>query len=87
MAGSLVIDGRHQMPGWRPLKLTVRLDGVITQELVLRRRGPFSLTVAMPPKLEPTVLEVEANRTFCPRYRGNTDSRRLSCLIDEVRYK
>lgn len=84
-AGSLVITGRHEMPGRRSLKLTVRLDGVITQELVLRRRGPFSLAVALPPKLEPTVLEVEADRTFCPRHRGHQDRRRLSCLIDEVR--
>jgi glycosyltransferase involved in cell wall biosynthesis len=86
-ARSLVISGRHEIPGWRPLKLTVRLDDVITRELVLRQRGPFSLAVAMPPKLGPTVLEVEADRTFCPRYRGKQDRRRLSCLIDEVRYE
>jgi hypothetical protein len=85
LGGSLVINGRHQMPGRRPLKLTVRLDGVTIRELVLQQRGPFSLAVALPPKLEPTVLEVEADRTFCPRYHGSQDGRRLSCLIDEVR--
>ena len=86
-ARNLVIRGRHEIPGRKPLKLTVRLDGVLTRELVLGKRGPFSVAVGVAPKLETALLEVEADRTFCPRYRGKQDSRRLSCLIDEVRYE
>ena len=86
-ARNLVIRGRHEIPGGRPLKLAVRLDGVLTRELVLGKRGPFAVAIAVAPKRGTAILEVEADRTFCPRYRGKQDARRLSCLIDEVRYE
>jgi glycosyltransferase involved in cell wall biosynthesis len=86
-ARNLVISGRHEIPGSKPLRLTFRLDGMVVRELELRKRGPFSLVVAVDPRSGTTVLDIEADRTFCPRYRGKRDARRLSCLIDEVRYE
>jgi glycosyltransferase involved in cell wall biosynthesis len=82
---TLTVRGRHEIPGWRPLRLTLRLNAVTTKDFVLRQRGPFSLTVTIPDQPAATILEIEANRTFCPLYRGHRDSRKLSCVIDEVR--
>jgi glycosyltransferase involved in cell wall biosynthesis len=83
--GCIEVRGRHQMPGRRPLHLTVFVDGVSAGEHVLRARGPFTLHVPIARAGERTVtLEIVANRTFCPIYRGRRDGRTLSCLIDSL---
>ena len=58
-ARNLVIRGRHEIPGWRPLKLAIRLDGVLTGEFALGKRGPFSVAIAVAPKSGTAILEVE----------------------------
>jgi glycosyltransferase involved in cell wall biosynthesis len=79
------VRGRHQMPGRRPLHLTMFVDGVPAGEHVLRARGPFIVHVPIVRAGERTVaLEIVADRTFHPIYRGRRDGRALSCLIDSL---
>jgi hypothetical protein len=67
------------------LHLTVFVDGVSAGEHVLRARGPFTVHVPIARAGERTVtLEIVADRTFCPIYRGRRDGRTLSCLIDSL---
>jgi len=83
--GCIEVRGRHQMPGRRPLHLTVFVDGVPAGEHVLRARGPFTIHVPIVRAGERTVaLEIVADRTFHPIYRGRRDGRALSCLIDSL---
>jgi len=85
-ATRIVIRGRHEMPGRHPLMLSVFLDHVSTGAHVFHHRGPFTIEAALPETDEQTVrLEIVANRTFRPLYRGFRDARLLSWILDDVR--
>jgi hypothetical protein len=62
-------SGRHQMPGRRPLHLTVLVDGVSAGEHVLRREDVHRPCYRAGGERTVT-LEIVADRRFCPIYRG-----------------
>ena len=84
--GALVIHGRHEMPGRRPLTLSIFVNGVSLGTHVLSDPGPFTLHAPCPATDDGGLrLEIIADRTFRPMYRGSRDPRPLSCIIDDVR--
>jgi glycosyltransferase involved in cell wall biosynthesis len=83
---TVMIRGRHLMPGRRPLMLSVLVNGASLGTHVLSTRGPFTIHVPCSNTAGgPLHLEIVAHRTFRPVFRGSTDARLLSCLIDDVR--
>ena len=85
-AGTIVIHGRHEMPGRRFLELCVFVEDVSIGTHVVRTRGPFTIEVPLPAIDKPTLrLEIIANRAFRPFYRGHLDGRLLSWRLDDVR--
>ena len=85
---SVVIHGRHEMPGRRPLTLSVFVNGASLGTHVLSDRGPFTIHAACPATEDGCLrLEIIADRTFRPMYRWSRDPRPLSCIIDDVRVR
>jgi glycosyltransferase involved in cell wall biosynthesis len=85
---AVVIRGRHEMPGRRPLTLSIFANGVSLGAHVLRDHGPFTIHAACLPTDDGALrLEIIADRTFRPMYRGSRDPRPLSCIIDDVRVR
>ena len=84
----LVIRGRHEMPGRRPLMLSVFANGASLGTHVLSDPGPFTIHATCPATDDGCLrLEIIADRTFRPMYRGFRDPRPLSCIIDDVRVR
>jgi len=85
---AVVIRGRHEMPGRRPLTLSIFANGVSLGAHVLSDPGPFTIHAACPPTDDGVLrLEIIADRTFRPMYRGSRDPRPLSCIIDDARVR
>ena len=85
-ATTVEIRGRHFMPGRRPLVLSVMVNGASVGTHSLFARGPFTIHVPCAKTDDGRVhLELVAHRTFRPIARGSRDTRRLSCIIDDVR--
>jgi glycosyltransferase involved in cell wall biosynthesis len=85
---AVVIRGRHEMPGRRPLTLSIFANGVSLGTHVLSDPGPFTIHAACPSTDDGTLrLEIIADRIFRPMYRGSRDPRPLSCIIDDVRVR
>ncbi len=63
-----------------PLKLTIRLDGGITRELLITADGPFAVDLPLPQGgSAPVVVEVIADRWYVPHwFRRNRDFRPLA---------
>lgn len=80
------ISGKHLASFRKPLTLTICLDGVEVRREMLRQNGPFAVEVKCPDtcKGKRSTLVIEANQTFRPS--GNGDTRRLSCVIDDIAF-
>jgi glycosyltransferase involved in cell wall biosynthesis len=82
---TVLIRGRHLMPGRRPLTLSLSVNGASIGTHMLSVRGPFTIHAPCPTTDGGRLhLEIVAHRTFRPILRGSTDARRLSCIVDEV---
>jgi len=83
---AIVIRGRHEIPGRRPLTLAVFVDRVSMGAHIVPRPGPFTLAVPLGGTAESKVrLEIVADRAYRPLYRGQKDGRLLSWIVDDVR--
>lgn len=84
-ARTLTLAGRHYAKVRRPLLLTVSVDGRRLGRALVHRFGSFERSFDVPAELRgrPCEVRVASAWTWRPGGAGG-DTRRLSCLLDEV---
>jgi glycosyltransferase involved in cell wall biosynthesis len=84
---SIRLEGKHLAPLRAGLTLTMRLNGQPIEKTHVREHGPFAITAKCPlgARGKDGVVEIESSRTFRPFAGG--DYRKLSCIIDAVRFR
>lgn len=87
-AERLIVAGRHTALVRRPLLLAVFADGRRLGTLAIRRRGGFERSLAVPPALRGRQSEVRVVSAWTWRPgAARADTRRLSCLLDRLRFE